>query len=89
MADRSGFAAFVAARQGQLLPYAYALCGDWPAAEDVVQVSLEKLYVAWPRVVMTVDPQPRLCPVLLRFSQAVTTRSAIPASAALPHERGS
>ena len=31
----------------------------------------------------------RLVPVLLRFSQAVTTRAAMPASAALPQARGS
>lgn len=51
MADRSEFPAYVAARQGQFLRYAYTLCGDWTAAEDIVQTALEKLYVAWPRVV--------------------------------------
>lgn len=50
MADRSEYAAYVAARQGPLLRYAYTLCGDWANAEDVVQTALEKLYVAWPRV---------------------------------------
>jgi RNA polymerase sigma-70 factor (sigma-E family) len=29
---------------------AYALCGDWHSAEDIVQSALAKLYVAWPRV---------------------------------------
>lgn len=26
------------------------MCGDWHRAEDVLQVALTKLYVAWPRV---------------------------------------
>ncbi len=29
---------------------AYAVCGDWGRAEDLLQTSLIKLYVAWPRV---------------------------------------
>lgn len=29
---------------------AYAVCGDWHRAEDVLQTALTKLYVAWPRV---------------------------------------
>ena len=29
---------------------AYAVCGDWDRAEDLLQTSLTKLYVAWPRV---------------------------------------
>ena len=51
--DRRGdadFAAFVAARRAQLRRVAYALCGDWHQAEDLVQTSLAKLYVAWPRL---------------------------------------
>jgi RNA polymerase sigma-70 factor (sigma-E family) len=41
---------FVAARQGHFRRVAYALCGNWTQAEDLVQVALTKLYVAWPRV---------------------------------------
>lgn len=44
------YAAFVAARQAHLRRIAYALCGDWHKAEDLLQVSLVKLYVAWPRI---------------------------------------
>jgi RNA polymerase sigma-70 factor (sigma-E family) len=44
------YAAFVAARQTQLRRIAYALCGDWSRAEDVLQTALVKLYVAWPRL---------------------------------------
>src|SRR6478609_2898488 len=45
------FAEFVDARRGTLVRTAYLLCGDWHRAEDLVQQSLTKLYVAWPRVV--------------------------------------
>lgn len=44
------YAAFVAARQAHLRRVAYALCGDWHRAEDVLQTSLVKLYLAWPRI---------------------------------------
>ena len=44
------FAAFVAARQVHLRRIAYAVCGDWHRAEDLLQASLVKLYVAWPRI---------------------------------------
>lgn len=50
-ADRDAdFAEFVAARRDRLLRTAYLLCGDAHRAEDIVQVALTKLYVAWPRV---------------------------------------
>ena len=29
---------------------AYALCGDWHRAEDLLQTAFVKLYVAWPRL---------------------------------------
>lgn len=44
------FADFVAARRPHLRRIAYALCGDWHQAEDLVQTALAKLYVAWPRI---------------------------------------
>jgi RNA polymerase sigma-70 factor (sigma-E family) len=44
------YASFVAARQNQLRRIAYALCGDWHRAEDLLQTALVKLYVAWPRL---------------------------------------
>ncbi len=47
---RAGFEDFVAARRPDLRRLAYALCGDWHTAEDLVQTALAKLYVAWPRV---------------------------------------
>ena len=44
------FTAYVAARQAHLRRVAYAVCGDWHRAEDVLQTALTKLYVAWPRL---------------------------------------
>jgi RNA polymerase sigma-70 factor (sigma-E family) len=44
------FSAFVAARQLHLRRIAYAVCGDWHRADDLLQTALVKLYVAWPRL---------------------------------------
>ena len=48
--NEAEFAAFVAARRPHLRRVAYALCGDWHQAEDLVQTALAKLYVAWPKI---------------------------------------
>lgn len=47
---RSDFVEFAASRRPELRRFAYALCGDWHAADDIVQVALSKLYRAWPRI---------------------------------------
>jgi len=47
---RAEFTDFVIARRTHLRHIAYGLCGDWNAADDLVQTALAKLYVAWPRV---------------------------------------
>lgn len=44
------FVAFVDARRDRLRRLAYAVCGEWHEAEDLTQITLAKLYVAWPRV---------------------------------------
>ncbi|WP_341928109.1 SigE family RNA polymerase sigma factor [Nocardioides psychrotolerans] len=44
------FTDFVAARQVHLRRIAYAVCGDWNRADDLLQTALTKLYVAWPRL---------------------------------------
>ena len=44
------FADFVTARQTHLRRIAYAVCGDWHRADDLLQTALTKLYVAWPRL---------------------------------------
>ena len=41
---------FVRARRTHFRRIAYAICGDWHRADDLVQTALVKLYVAWPRV---------------------------------------
>lgn len=46
----AAFSEFVAARQRHLRRVAYALCGDWHRADDLLQTALTKLYVAWPRI---------------------------------------
>lgn len=45
------FGAYVEQRRGHLRRTAYFLCGDWHLAEDLVQTTLARLYVAWPRLV--------------------------------------
>lgn len=46
----AAYVEFVAARQAHLRRIAFGICGDWHQAEDLLQTSLVKLYVAWPRV---------------------------------------
>ena len=46
----AAFTEFVASRRTHLRRVAYAICGDWHRAEDLVQTALVKLYVAWPRL---------------------------------------
>lgn len=50
MRQDAAFSEFVAARQTHLRRVAYALCGDWHQADDLLQTALTKLYVAWPRI---------------------------------------
>jgi RNA polymerase sigma-70 factor (sigma-E family) len=44
------FSEYVAARRPALRRTAYLLCGDSHRAEDLVQTTLMKVYVAWPRI---------------------------------------
>jgi RNA polymerase sigma-70 factor (sigma-E family) len=51
MTDRDAdFTAYLEARQGQLLRTAYLLTGDQHQAEDLLQTSMAKLYLAWDKV---------------------------------------
>ncbi|GLY49546.1 SigE family RNA polymerase sigma factor [Lentzea sp. NBRC 102530] len=51
MSDRdAAFQAYFAARSDALRGTAYLLCGDWHRAEDLVQQSFTKLYLAWGRL---------------------------------------
>jgi RNA polymerase sigma-70 factor (sigma-E family) len=49
-ADESAYCDFVAARRRSLLQTAFLFTGDWHQAEDLVQITLAKLYVAWTRI---------------------------------------
>jgi RNA polymerase sigma-70 factor (sigma-E family) len=62
MADRSGFAEFVAACSPRLLRTAYLLTHDRGQAEDLLQTALTKTWLAWPRIVG--DPEPYVRRVL-------------------------
>jgi RNA polymerase sigma-70 factor (sigma-E family) len=44
------FADYVAGRGRLLRNTAYLLCGDWHRAEDLAQIALTKLYLAWRRI---------------------------------------
>lgn len=46
----AAYTEFVTGRQTHLRRIAYAICGDWHRADDLLQTALVKLYVAWPRV---------------------------------------
>jgi RNA polymerase sigma-70 factor (sigma-E family) len=51
MSDQdAGFAAYFAARSDAMRGTAYLLCGDWHRAEDLVQQTFTKLYLAWRRI---------------------------------------
>jgi RNA polymerase sigma-70 factor (sigma-E family) len=49
----SEFMEFVRSRSLALRRTAYLLCGDWSSGDDLVQESLAKVYVAWPRISAT------------------------------------
>ena len=50
MDREEAFSEYVAARRAQLFRTACLLCGDPDLAEDIVQNTLARLYVDWPRV---------------------------------------
>lgn len=48
--DSKEFSDYVGARQQALIRTAYLLTGDHHAAEDLVQASLARVYLAWNRI---------------------------------------
>ena len=62
----AAYVEFVASRQQHLLRVAYAVCGDWHRADDLLQTALTKLYVAWPRVHRTGVPDAYVRRIILR-----------------------
>lgn len=87
------FREFVDARALVMRRTAFLLCGDWHRAEDIVQTTLTKLYVAWARVRKdSVDAYARK--VLVRtaidegrrgFFQRERTTDAVPEHAVSDH----
>lgn len=59
---------FVTSRRDHFRRVAYALCGDWHRADDLVQTALVKLYVAWPRARRTGSEEAYLRTILVRAS---------------------
>lgn len=66
--DEAAYTDYVAARQDHLRRVAYALCGDWHRAEDLLQNALVKLYVAWPRRDRWATPDAYVRQILVRAS---------------------
>jgi RNA polymerase sigma-70 factor (sigma-E family) len=48
--EQAGYQEFVRTRAGQLFRTAYFICGNWHDAQDLVQTSLAKMYLAWNRI---------------------------------------
>ena len=59
---------YVTVRRDYLRRVAYALCGDWHRADDLVQIALVKLYVSWPRVRRTGSEDAYVRTILVRTS---------------------
>src|SRR3954467_10329979 len=50
LSDVVAYSEFVAARSGSLFRTAYLVIGDHQLAQDLLQESLVRVYVAWPRL---------------------------------------
>jgi RNA polymerase sigma-70 factor (sigma-E family) len=72
--SRENFAEFVVARQRHWLRTAYLLCNDRQFAEDLVQQSLEKLYVVWPKVTAADSPDAYVRKTILNVYLSETRR---------------
>jgi RNA polymerase sigma-70 factor (sigma-E family) len=55
--DEEAFRAFAWAQRPMLRRTAYLMCGDWHQADDLVQTTLVKLYLAWRRIHSGANPQ--------------------------------
>lgn len=50
MAAAQEFVEFATTASPRLRRMAFLLCGDWHAAEDLVQTTLAKVFVSWPKI---------------------------------------
>lgn len=64
--DEAAFRAFAAAHRPALRRAAFLLSGDWHQADDLVQTTLVKLFVAWPRVRSRESPEGYTHRILVR-----------------------
>jgi RNA polymerase sigma-70 factor (sigma-E family) len=88
--DPNGFEEFAAARSASLYRTARLLCDDWHLAEDLVQMTLGKLYSSWRRVQRADNPGAYARTVLMRtylshmrkHSSGETPRKELPETAA-------
>jgi RNA polymerase sigma-70 factor (sigma-E family) len=48
--DAADFAEFAETASPQLRRTAFLLCGNWHTAEDLVQTTLAKMFVSWPKI---------------------------------------
>jgi RNA polymerase sigma-70 factor (sigma-E family) len=62
----AAYVEYVAARQVHLRRIAYAVCGDWHRADDVLQTALTKLYLAWPRLRDDTSPDAYVRRIIVR-----------------------
>jgi RNA polymerase sigma-70 factor (sigma-E family) len=62
----AAYVQYVAARQAHLRRIAYAICGDWHRADDLLQTALTKLYLAWPRLRADVESDAYVRRIIVR-----------------------
>nr|WP_300050953.1 SigE family RNA polymerase sigma factor [uncultured Nocardioides sp.] len=91
----AAYTSFVLARQDHLRKVAFALCGDWHDADDLLQTALTKLYVAWPRVAKDGNPEAYVRRILVhtnidrfRLRQRRVQTVSIEAGAGVPIREG-
>ena len=87
--DEAAFRDFVQRHGAALRNVAFGLCADWHAADDVLQITLIKLYVSWPKVRRADNPWAFAKTVLVRsyIDEARKMRRRPELLTALPPER--
>jgi DNA-directed RNA polymerase specialized sigma24 family protein len=85
----SGYLEFASARGTQLFRVALLMCGDCYEAEDLVQTTLAKVFVAWTRVRRNAESYARrLWPMARRGTcEPVQSARRISAAARIPERR--
>ena len=84
------FAAFAAAATPRLRRTAYLMCRDWHLAQDLAQLTLAKMYAAWPRIWRTANLEAYSRRVLMNavFDQAKRRSHSEVVLAELPDRPG-